>query len=72
MTKYADADSPHSLPVPPVERWLAPLTHSPAADWFAGIWKRVFLSIGGVTLAGDVGHLIVNEGGRSARSRDRW
>ena len=38
------------------------MTHSPAADWFAGIWKRV--SIGGVTLAGDVGHLIVNDGGK--------
>jgi hypothetical protein len=73
--------------VPPVERWLAPLTrflhieaasgvvlvactavaltlaNSPVADWFAGIWKTtVSLSIGGVTLAGDVGHLIVNDG----------
>jgi Na+:H+ antiporter, NhaA family len=39
------------------------LANSPAADWFAGIWKTtVSLSIGGVTLAGDVGHLIVNDG----------
>lgn len=87
MTTPTANDSPPSLPVPPVERWLAPLTrflhieaasgvvlvactalalalaNSPAADWFAGIWKTtVSLSIGGVTLAGDVGHLIVNDG----------
>ena len=87
MTTPTHADSPPSLPVPPVERWLAPVTrflhieaasgivllactavalalaNSTAADWFAGIWKTtVSLSIGGVTLAGDVGHLIVNDG----------
>jgi Na+:H+ antiporter, NhaA family len=80
-------DSSHPVPVPPVERWLAPVTqflhieaasgivllactavaltlaNSPAAEWFAGIWKTtVSLSLGGVTLTGDVGHLIVNDG----------
>ena len=39
------------------------LANSPAAAWFAAIWKTpVSLSIAGFTLAGDVGHLIVNDG----------
>ncbi len=39
------------------------LANSAAAGWFAGLWKiPVSLSIGGLTLAGDVGHLIVNDG----------
>lgn len=39
------------------------LANSPAAAWFAGLWKTpVALSIGGFTLAGDVGHLVVNDG----------
>jgi NhaA family Na+:H+ antiporter len=88
MTPPADTDeSPPSLPVRPVERWLAPVTrflhieaasgmvllactavalalaNSPAADWFAGIWKTtVSVSLGAVTLSGDVGHLIINDG----------
>ncbi len=82
-----ETDSLPSLPVPPVERWLAPVTrflrieaasgivllactavalalaNSPAADWFASVWKTpVSLSLGGITMAGDVGHLIVNDG----------
>ena len=37
--------------------------NSPAAAWFAEIWKTpVSLSIGGFALSGDVGHLIVNDG----------
>jgi len=76
-----------SLPVAPVDRWLAPVTrflhieaasgivllactaaalalaNSPAAGWFAAIWKMpVSLALGPFTLAGDVGHLIVNDG----------
>jgi NhaA family Na+:H+ antiporter len=39
------------------------LANSPAAEWFAAIWKTpVALSIGGFALSGDVGHLIVNDG----------
>lgn len=39
------------------------LANSAAAAWFSGLWKiPVSLSIGGFTLAGDVGHLIVNDG----------
>jgi NhaA family Na+:H+ antiporter len=39
------------------------LANSPAAAWFAGLWKApVSLSIGGFTLAGDIGHLVVNDG----------
>ena len=39
------------------------LANSPAAEWFAAVWKTaVSLSIGPFTLAGDVGHLIVNDG----------
>ncbi|HUE85714.1 MAG TPA: Na+/H+ antiporter NhaA [Vicinamibacterales bacterium] len=39
------------------------LANSPAAEWFAAIWKTpVSLSIGGFVLSGDVGHLIVNDG----------
>ena len=76
-----------SLPVMPVDRWLAPVTrflhveassgvvllactalalaiaNSPLAGWFADLWKTpVSLSVGGFTLSGDVGHLIVNDG----------
>ncbi|MCC7186384.1 MAG: Na+/H+ antiporter NhaA, partial [Acidobacteria bacterium] len=39
------------------------LANSPASYWFAGLWKTaVSVSVGGFTLAGDVGHLIVNDG----------
>ena len=39
------------------------LANSPAAEWFANLWKTpVSLSVGGFTLSGDVGHLIVNDG----------
>jgi NhaA family Na+:H+ antiporter len=39
------------------------LANSPAAGWFAGVWKTpVSLSFGGMTLSGDVGHLVVNDG----------
>ncbi|HEX6324087.1 MAG TPA: Na+/H+ antiporter NhaA, partial [Vicinamibacterales bacterium] len=39
------------------------LANSPAAGWFAAIWKTpVSLALGPFTLAGDVGHLIVNDG----------
>lgn len=39
------------------------LANSPAAAWFAAIWKTpVSVSLAGFTLAGDVGHLIVNDG----------
>jgi NhaA family Na+:H+ antiporter len=39
------------------------LANSPLAGWFAGIWKTpVGLTIGGLALSGDVGHLIVNDG----------
>jgi len=39
------------------------LANSPAAGWFAGLWKTpVSLSLGGFTLSGDVGHLIINDG----------
>jgi Na+:H+ antiporter, NhaA family len=87
MTTSADTAPSPSLPVAPVERWLAPvarflhieaasgivllactavalaLANSPVAAWFAGVWTiPVSLSIGGFTLSGDVGHLIVNDG----------
>jgi NhaA family Na+:H+ antiporter len=39
------------------------IANSPAAGGLAGIWKtQVSLSLGGFTLSGDVGHLIVNDG----------
>ena len=39
------------------------LANSPAGDWFANVWKTpVSLSLGGLGLAGDVGHLIINDG----------
>jgi NhaA family Na+:H+ antiporter len=39
------------------------LANSPVSKWFAGIWKTgVSLSVGGFTIAGDVGHLVVNDG----------
>ena len=39
------------------------LANSPAAASFAAIWKTpVSISLAGYTLAGDVGHLIVNDG----------
>ena len=39
------------------------LANSPLAGGFAGVWKTpVSLSLGAFTLAGDVGHLIVNDG----------
>jgi NhaA family Na+:H+ antiporter len=39
------------------------VANSPAAGWFAGVWKTpVSVSIGGFALSGDVGHLIVNDG----------
>jgi NhaA family Na+:H+ antiporter len=37
--------------------------NSPMASWFASVWKiPVSVSIGNFALAGDVGHLIVNDG----------
>jgi len=76
-----------TLPIAPVDRWLAPVTrflhieaagggvllactavalvlaNSPLAAWFAGLWTvPVSVSLGAFTLAGDVGHLIVNDG----------
>ena len=84
---HENAEAAPSLPVAPVNRWLAPVTqflhveaasgvvllactavalalaNSPLAGWFAGLWKTpVSLSIGAFSLAGDVGHLIVNDG----------
>ena len=42
---------------------LAP-ANSPAAEWFANVWKTpVSISPRGRTLTGDVGQLIVNEVG---------
>ncbi len=39
------------------------LANSPLAGWFAGLWKTpVSLSLGALTLSGDVGHLVVNDG----------
>jgi NhaA family Na+:H+ antiporter len=39
------------------------LANSPLAAWFAGLWKtKVAVSLGGFTLAGDVGHLVINDG----------
>ncbi len=39
------------------------LANSPAAGWFAGLWKTpISLSFGAFTLSGDVGHLIINDG----------
>jgi NhaA family Na+:H+ antiporter len=39
------------------------LANSPAAEWFTNMWKTpVLLSLGGLRLSGDVGHLIVNDG----------
>ena len=39
------------------------LANSPLAAWFAGVWKTpVSLSLGGLTVSGDIGHLVVNDG----------
>jgi NhaA family Na+:H+ antiporter len=39
------------------------LANSPAAAWFASLWKTaVSVSVGGFTIAGDVGHLVINDG----------
>lgn len=39
------------------------LANSPLAGWFATVWHTpVSLSLGGLMLSGDVGHLIVNDG----------
>jgi NhaA family Na+:H+ antiporter len=87
MTSRDPSDATVSLPVAPVDRWLAPLSrflhieaasgivllsctavalalaNSPLAAWFAGVWKTpVSLSLGGLTVSGDIGHLVVNDG----------
>ncbi|HET6745421.1 MAG TPA: Na+/H+ antiporter NhaA, partial [Candidatus Limnocylindria bacterium] len=37
--------------------------NSPLAAWFAALWKtKIAVSVGPFTLAGDVGHLLVNDG----------
>jgi len=37
--------------------------NSPLAGWFFGLWKTpVSLSMGGFTLSGDLGHLVINDG----------
>lgn len=39
------------------------LANSPLAGWFASVWKTpVFLSLGGFTVSGDIGHLVINDG----------
>ncbi len=39
------------------------LANSPLAGWFASIWKtKIELSVGGFTLAGDLGHLVIADG----------
>ncbi|WP_439627746.1 Na+/H+ antiporter NhaA [Gemmata sp.] len=39
------------------------LANSPAAAWFAAIWKTpVSVGVGAFAIAGDVGHLVVNDG----------
>ncbi|MBA4067053.1 MAG: Na+/H+ antiporter NhaA [Isosphaera sp.] len=39
------------------------LANSPLAGWFASIWKtKVGLDVGGLRLAGDIGHLVINDG----------
>jgi NhaA family Na+:H+ antiporter len=39
------------------------VANSPVAAWFAGLWKTpISLSLGGFSLSGDVGHLVVNDG----------
>jgi NhaA family Na+:H+ antiporter len=39
------------------------LANYPAAGWFAALWKTdVSFVLGGLTIAGDVGHLVVNDG----------
>ena len=39
------------------------LANSPLAAWFAALWHtEVSLSIGEFTIAGDVGHLVINDG----------
>ncbi|HVK13170.1 MAG TPA: Na+/H+ antiporter NhaA, partial [Gemmataceae bacterium] len=39
------------------------MANTGAAKWFAGLWKSpVGLTVGSFTLAGDVGHLVVNDG----------
>ncbi|MGE3820669.1 MAG: Na+/H+ antiporter NhaA [Isosphaeraceae bacterium] len=39
------------------------LANSPLAGWFAAIWKtKIELNIGGFQLAGDLGHLVINDG----------
>jgi hypothetical protein len=87
MASRDPLDASVSLPVAPVDRWLAPLSrflhieaasgivllsctavaltlaNSPLAAWFASVWKTpVSLSLGGLTVSGDIGHLIVNDG----------
>ena len=39
------------------------LANSPLAGWFASIWKtKVELNLGDFQLAGDLGHLVINDG----------
>ncbi len=39
------------------------LANSPAAGWFASLWKTaVSVTVGGFTIAGDLGHLVINDG----------
>lgn len=39
------------------------LANSPRAEWFSSLWKTpVSLSMGGFTLSGDLGHLVINDG----------
>ncbi len=39
------------------------LANSPLAGWFAAIWKtKIELNVGGFQLAGDLGHLVINDG----------
>jgi len=39
------------------------LANSPLAGWFAAIWKtRIELTLGDFRLAGDLGHLVINDG----------
>lgn len=39
------------------------LANSPAAAWFVSLWKTaVSVTVGGVTISGDLGHLVINDG----------
>jgi NhaA family Na+:H+ antiporter len=39
------------------------LANSPLAGWFRNVWSTpISVSIGGWTLAGDIGHLVINDG----------